>query len=1000
MKNKLLNNLLLPLALLLGSFTYGQTVSGIVSDISGGLPGVNVLVKGTAKGVQTDFDGKYTIEGVSNEDVIIFSFLGYKTQEIVVNGQTKINVTLQEDAAELNEVVIIGYGSVSKKDATGAIEVVGAKDLNRGITTSPQELLQGRMSGVQVTTSSGEPGAPSAIRIRGASSVRAGNDPLYVIDGVPFNNDTNSPGTDTPGLGTTSAKNPLSFINSADIESITVLKDASSTAIYGSRGANGVILITTKKGKSGEGNFNFTASQTFSKIANKLDLLTASEYANLNSDSDGGASETPFDDILRSANTEEYGVSFSGGNEKGAHRISLGLLNQEGIVKNTGLDKYTLNGNFSQKFFDNDRLKIEANITASGINNHATAISESVGAEGDLMLSALKWNPTNPLMNTDGTYNQPSDNQRNPLALLDYFTDETETTKIFGNLSATLNIIEGLDYKFTFGVDRTVSHRGLAMSSLLNTNQSFGRGLAYLQERRFFNRLFENTLSYNKGLSERLNLQAVLGHSYETFDSYGESQILRDFTGYTDQKFYLDNIFAAETSAQQGERPERSSVTGIPVSLQSFFARTIWDLDNKYILTATLRADGSSRFGSNNKYGYFPSLAFGWKLAEEGFLPESVDDLKLRAGWGITGNQQFPSDASRLIFTPQQGGSAAISNSPNPDLKWETTTTTGIGLDFGFFNKLSGSFDWYSKKTEDLLFRLPVSQPGPPGAFFWNNFSDEVKSSGVELSLNYKIISNEDFSWEIGGNFAFLKNELIGRDAFKNGVSTGSAGGQGLSGERLQLLYGGQSLYAFYLPVFEGFDSSGNPTYADTNGDGVVNTNFDVPGGVSDRVFAGDPNPDVTMGINTNITYKDFDLIVNGYGAFGQQVYNNTANALFNASAFNRGENVTSNVPTNGENPASSPIISTRFLENADFFRLANVTLGYTFSSETLATINWIKSLRLYVTGQNLFVITNYSGFDPEVNTNKSVDGVPSFGIDYSSYPRSRSLTLGLSVNF
>ncbi len=1007
MKNKQLKRIIFSILLLWGGLIYGQTVTGVVSDVSGPLPGVNIIVKGTTNGTQTDFDGNYTLEDVDPNAIIIYSYVGYKTQEVAVDGRSTIDVTLAEDAAKLDEVIVIGYGSTTRKDATGAVDVVSADDFNKGVTTSPDQLLQGRSAGVQVTTSSGEPGAGATIRIRGSSSVRSGNDPLYVIDGVPFNNDTNSPGTNTGNIaGESSAKNPLNFINSNDIESISILKDASATAIYGSRAANGVVIITTKSGKRGDGKINYSFTATTSAVTREYDLLNASQYASANSGANAGGSVDAFDEISRNALTTEHNLSYSGGSESGKYRVSLGLLNQEGVIENTGLDKYTFNTNISQKFFDN-KLEISAALTASQIESEATALSESIGAEGDLMTSALKWNPTQSFFNGDGTFVQPSDNQRNPLAFLEYFDDNSETTKLFGNVKATLRFTDYLKYQFTYGFDKTSTYRGIAVSRLFNTNTVLGRGYANTTNNRFTNQLFTNTLSFNKDVTEDLNIDAVIGHSYEEYRGSGESLTLRDFD-FDDQAFYLQNIFAAGTV----ERNDRASLSYdpvgrlvgfVPISLQSFFARGIFNYQSKYIFTATVRADGSSRFGENNKYGYFPSFALAWKIHEEGFLPESISELKFRAGWGQTGNQQFNAEAAREVFVPQDGGGVTRLNIGNPDLKWETTTQLNFGFDFGFNDgKLSGSIDYFRKNTNDLLFRLPVSQPGPVGSFSWANFDDEIINSGIEIGLNYKAISEEDFSLEFGGNISFLNNEINGKEAFTQfGTSTGSAAGQGLSGENLQLLYDGQPLYAFYLPVFTGFDSSGAATYADTNGDGVVDTNFDQPGGQSDRAFVGDPNPDMNIGLYLRASYKNWDMSINGYGAYGHEVYNNTANALFNASALNRGENVITSVVNNGEDPGSSPIISTRFLESGDFFRLSNASIGYTIDTEKLGKVGeYLSSARLFLTGQNLFIITPYSGFDPEVNTNKSVSGVPSFGIEYSGYPRARSFSFGVNLNF
>lgn len=994
-------------------------INGTVVDASGQpLPGASILEKDTTNGVITDFDGNFSITVNGDNPILVVSYIGFAIKEVPVNGQSNLNIALEEDASSLGEVVVIGYGTASKKDATGAVVVVSAEGFNKGVVTSPEQLLQGRSAGVQVTTSSGEPGAGATIRIRGSSSVRSGNNPLYVIDGVPFNDGSNSPGASTGTfLGGSSAKNPLNFINSNDIESISILKDASSTAIYGSRAANGVIIVTTKSGKRGDPKLNYSFTTTTASVANDYDLLSASEFAAGNPAANEGSDVNAFDAILRTAITTEHNLSYAGGSDKGKYRVSLGVLNQEGIIKNTDLDKYTLNTSVSQDFFD-DILEISANITASQIESEATALSETSGANGDLLLSALRWNPTRSFTNPDGTYNQQSNNERNPVALLDYFSDDTETTKLFGNVKATINFTNYLKYQFTYGFDRTNTRRGIAISRLFVSPTSLDRGYANIQNNRFTNQLFSNTLSFDKEISDNFKINAVVGHSYEEYTGSGENLTIRDFD-FDDQSIYLDNIYAGNTverldySSASYIPPSPIAAAGtaatnqvgfVPISLQSFFARGIFNIKNKYILTATVRADGSSRFGTNNKYGYFPAFAAAWKVHEEGFLPEAISELKLRAGWGQTGNQQFNAEASREVFAPLDGGGVTRLNIGNPDLKWETTTQLNFGLDFEINDgRFSGNIDYFRKNTDDLLFRLSVAQPGPVGSFSWANFSDEIINSGVEVGLNYQVIENDDFTLEIGGNVSFLKNEINGKEAFANsGTLTGAVNGQGLSGQTLQLLFDDQPLYAFYLPVFEGFDStSGAPIYADTNGDGVVNTNFDQPGGVSDRQFVGDPNPDLNIGLFIRANYKDWDLSLNGYGAYGHEIYNNTANALFNASAFNSGGNVTTNIPGNGEDPGSSPTISTRFLESGDFFRLSNATIGYTINTEKLGKVGkYLSNARFFITGQNLFIITPYSGFDPEVNANKQLRGVPSFGIEYSGYPRSRSFSFGLNLNF
>lgn len=1002
MRKIILRSLLCISAFLLSSMAVAQqTVSGTVTDETGPLPGATVAIKGTSSGTTTDFDGNYTLNDVPEDATLVFSFVGYQTQEVPVDGRSQIDVNLATDASELEEVVLIGYGQTTVKDATGAVASVKADEFNKGINTSPDQLLQGRVAGVQITQASGEPGAGANIRVRGSSSIRAGNDPLIVVDGVPLSGGNVSPGSDV-GLGRKGATNPLSFINSSDIASIDILKDASATAIYGSRGANGVVIITTKSGRTGKPQISLNSSFQVGEISNEYDLISAEDYPSIaqsvgNPEPDLGARLDPLGSILRTAFTQQHDFSYGSGGETGNFRMSLGLLDQEGIIKGTGQERYTGNINLTQRAFD-DVVTFKSNIIYSYIKDDGEAIFENASAEGDLMSSALRWNPTRPFYNNDGTYNQPSDNQRNPVAFLDYFEDKTETSRILANLSATVNITEGLDYKFNVGLDRSESTRRVAYSSAFNTNATLGRGLAQYEDIYNFNKLFEHTINYNADIAEELGLDAVIGYSYQSFESKGNSITARDFS-IEDQDKYIKEIGYASTF-----QPNEILAYYNPSSeLQSFFGRANFNYLGKYLLTATLRADGSSKFGENNRYGYFPSVGAAWRIVEEGFLPPFFSDLKLRASWGITGNQEFPAGSAQTQFGPTDDGTAVQQvNVANEDLQWETTEQYGVGFDFGFLNnRITGSTDYFKRTTNDLLFRLPAIQPAP-NVNYWTNFNDiEIVNEGFEFSINAAVVEDDDWTFDVSYNMAFLDNKITSvSNQFPIGIPTGEINGRSLTGQRSQLLYDDQPLYAFYLPVFAGYDANGAPTYVDVNGDGTINPNFDGPGRSSDRTFVGDPNPDFTLGIGLNATYKNFDFTANLNGAYGHQIYDNTRAALFYKAAVANGDNATyDEVNSNADPDSGGPFLSTKDLQSGDFLRLNSAAIGYTFYPEDYS-INWINSLRLYVTGQNLFVITPYDGFDPEVNVNKSIDGVPSFGIDYTSYPRSRSFTIGFNANF
>ncbi|RVT78506.1 TonB-dependent receptor [Flavobacterium sufflavum] len=993
MKNSLIKGLMVFLTMLCTSLTYSQEVSGTVSDPSGPLPGATILVKGTTNGVQTDPDGKFTIRNVGSDAILVFSYIGLKTQEVNVAGKKTINVILKDDSAELKEVVVIGYGTVKKKDATGAVESIKAADFNKGVTTSPEQLLQGKSAGVQVTQASGEPGGSNTVKIRGTSSIRSGSEPLYVVDGVPIGGGNVSSGTTDVGVGAQTAKNPLNFINPSDIASMDVLKDASATAIYGSRGANGVIIITTKKGTKGAGQLVLNTSYTTATIAKDYDLLNAAEFKAANPTADFGSSVNAFDAILRTAVTKQIDLAYSGGGDNGTYRYSMGYTDQEGIVKNTGLTKYNLGSSITHSMFDN-KLKFEGNIQTSFIHDKATSLSDNVGAEGDLFVSAVKWNPTRAFFNPDGSYVKISNNQRNPMDLLDRYTDYTNTARILGNVSATYKLAKGLDYKVGVGVDYSSSNRNVGMSKLLGIDPATSNGgIAVKSYVERSNYLVEQTLNYSTDITKELKLNAIGGYSFQKFSNQGNTFVGTGFGQYTDQGYYIKNITAATNFAISGANAQ-TAYFDPSNKLQSYFGRAILTYSDKYIFSAVLRRDGSSKFGSSNKYGTFPALSVAWKIIEEPFIPKVFSDLKLRVGWGITGNQEFPAGAASTLVKPVEGV-PTISNIGNPDLKWEQTAQYSAGVDFGILeNKLTGSFDYYKKVTSDPLLQVPVADPSLYATKWANLPNAEITSQGVEIALNYKIIDKDDFSWDLGGNIAFNKGKVTGliADGYPTGIVTGTISGQGLSGTIAQGHFDGQSTYTFNLLQFTGFDSNGKSTYKDLNGDNQITD--------ADRAFSGSANPKFNAGLNTSIHYKNWDFVASGYGAYGQKIYNNTENALFVRGLLTTGNNVPAYVVNNGEaTSGNSNGASTRFLKSGDFFRLSNVQIGYTFKGGEKSFAPWMKSLRVYFTASNLFVITPYNGLDPEVNSNKQYNGIPSLGIDYATYPKSRSFAFGLNVN-
>ena len=730
------------LMLLLLSFAVGMAnaqeriIKGkVTSEAEGPLPGVNILIQGTLKGTITDIDGNYSISVPGPEAVLVFSFVSYTSQTITVGDQTTLDVVLASSSTSLGEVVVVGYGTQRKKDITGAVSNLKSEDFNKGFVDNPSQLIAGKAPGVMITSSSGDPGANSTIRIRGNSSVRAGNDPLIVVDGVPLSGGNTTADGDLQTLGNSSARNPLNFINSTDIANIDILKDASATAIYGSRGANGVILITTKQGSAGGNSVDYDASFGTGTISNKIKLYNAAEFAAIAPTQDQGGNVDALDAILQNSFLMDHNLAFRGGNENMKYRLSLGAQNTEGIVKESGQKKYSANLNVSQDFFKH-KLRIGSSIIASYVDDSYAPISTSAGFEGSLMGAALVWNPTRELYLPDGSYDQFSMSDSNPLAMLDYIQDGAKTGRFLGNISATLTLVEGLDYKVNFGIDRSNSERQIELSSLLNRTDIIDRGYASVNDLSTNNMLIEHTLTYNKAFSDNFNFTGLLGYSYQKMDRSGNQMSGRDFE--YNQVSYIDQM----QSISQANR-NVSSYKNPTTELQSYFGRVNLSMYDKFLVTATLRADGSSKFGTNNKYGYFPSFALAYRISEESFIPEFFSDLKVRVGWGQTGNQEFPAGASQAQYEITRDG-LTRSQYDNPDLKWETSTTINAGIDFALLeNRLTGVIEYFNKNTVDLLFNAEAAMPGPSGARRWTNLNAGVTNKGVEIGLNGVIVKNE-----------------------------------------------------------------------------------------------------------------------------------------------------------------------------------------------------------------------------------------------------------------
>ncbi|NNE03262.1 MAG: SusC/RagA family TonB-linked outer membrane protein [Eudoraea sp.] len=1042
MKITLLKGLMLVGAILSFGLAKAQDVSGTVTDANGPLPGASVVVQGTTNGTQTDFDGNYTLSNVGADAVLVVSYIGYKTQEVGVNGRSSINIVLEEDAQALDEVVIIGYGTTTVKDATGAVTAVSSEDFNGGVISSPEQLIQGKTAGVNIQQSSGEPGAGISVNIRGSNSVRGENNPLFVVDGVPLSGGSTAPTGET-GNGGSAARNPLNFLNPADIESISILKDASATAIYGSRGANGVVIITTKTGVKGTGGgkLDYSSSLSIATPANEYDLLDRDEFLSAVTSFGGNASAVDFggntnwqDFITRTVASTNNNIAYSNNYGKGNVRATFGYQKQFGVIEKTSLERITGRVNLTHRFLD-DKLTAKLAATMSRVNDETAPLAGGAGFRGDILGASYSANPTwgsSSAFSDGGT-------QIKPANFLANSQNETNTDRVLINASLEYDFTPELSGKVNLGYDKSEGENTSVISgNVLSFTGISGAGFGTYNTLERENNLLEATLNFKKDFGNS-NIDVLVGYSFQDFNVSGRNAAGRGFgttalngmgadlresvngagasiSGAYQQYYYgvnttgllvnrlLPSVVAGENIGYSFARPVRAITADTfdnTDELQSFFARVNYSLSDKYLFTGTIRADGSSRFGPDNQYGYFPSGAFAWKLNEEDFVGDNVSTLKLRLSGGITGNQdglgygnfvarqRFGGLGIQNDFVVNQNGLAIVATDV-PDLKWEETLNVNVGLDFGFNNdRLSGSVDVYRSETTDVLLRTPPAAPAVD-PFQFGNVDATILNQGIEFALAYDFIRSANTSFSASFNIAYNENEV---QDFASAINTGEINGQGLSGAFAQRFEAGRSLFSYYMAIFEGFDSSGFPVYRDVDGNGVGDP-------IADQTFVGeDALPDVTGGLSLNFSSGNWDASAYFSGQFGFSVYNNTANGFFTAGAINNARNVTQEVVTNGEDGGASADVSTRFLESGDFVRLQNATLGY---NVPLTGDGLFKSLRLSITGQNLFLITDYSGLDPEITvaTGDLGSGVPTRGIDWSGFPNPRTITFGLNASF
>lgn len=999
--------MLLLVGVTMTSFALAQTqVSGTVTTKQREpLPGVNVIVKGTARGTTTDSNGKYNLEVAGNNAVLTFSFIGYATQEAVVGNKTVVDVVLDEDVQSLDEVVVVGYGTVKKSDLTGSVSSVKGDAFKDMPVTSVDQALQGRAAGVQVTQSSAAPGGGLSVRVRGANSLISGSEPLYVIDGLPIYPDNDSYGTD----GDRQATNALAALNPNDIESIEVLKDASATSIYGSRGANGVVLITTKRGKEGQTLVSVESSYSAQSISKKIDMLSGSDFARYLNTLDASQGGSPrytdaqvnafgkgtdwMDAISRTGSIWNNQLSVSGGNANARYAVMGNYIDNEGVIINTNFKRYGLRLNLDNNLFNN-------RVTLSNSWNIARTVGNNVptdrGGPGGIIITALGLDPTVPVYNDLGEYNYPLYDGRftiNPVAEAKEGIDRDATNRIFGTSALNISITKDLKFQTSLGLDLLNATRNTFYNSKTRLGRQNGRELQRF-DRNLVNVLNENILTYSKSLKGGHNLQVTLGYTYQKENNASAYQSVRG----------LDSDDFESLNFQNGTKPQIGSSSRIDWALESVLGRINYNYKDKYLVTLTARRDGSTKFGPNNKWATFPSAAIAWRVINENFFESSglskvFDDFKVRVSYGVTGNSQIPAYQSTSDLSPRNyvfngvlvSGYAAT-RMANPDLKWEQTGMLNTGLDLGFLNnRLTVSLDYFNNKTTDLLLYVSIPQSTGFGTLLKNTGS--LSNKGFEIAVDAKAIAGGGLTWDINANVSILRNKIEDLGGSAPFFASSPSGHLGVNGSWVE---SGNPIGVWRGYRFTGVSADGKPVYEDRNSDGSITA--------EDYTIIGNPNPKFTWGLNSTFKYKAFDLAIFFRGVHGNDVRNLQQSEIGDgAQKINQISNILTDSWT-AENPnAPRPAVdatrdfasyrrSSFFIEDGSFIRLQNVSLGY-----NIPVPNIIRKARLYVSAQNLFVITDYKGFDPEVN-NQGQNNL-NRGDDYDAYPRARTFTVGLNLS-
>jgi len=981
------------------------------------LPGVNIAIKGTSKGTATDAEGNFKLD-VPSGVKLVFSFIGFETQELSPGNSAVLNVKMISNSRALEELVVVGYGQVKKSDLTASVSSVKGAAIKEFPVTSLDQALQGRVAGVQISQSSAAPGGGLSVRVRGPNSILSGSEPLYVVDGLPIYPDNNAVGTG----GNRQPSNALAMLNPNDIESIEVLKDASGTSIYGSRGANGVVMITTKRGKEGGGRLTYDGSYSFQNMARKVKMLRADDYMryiNMLEISQGGAGRYSNDQIgsagagtnwvdaiTQPGSIQSHQLTFSGGTQTMKYAFSANVLDNEGIILNTNFKRYGFRMNL-----DNDVLGGKATLSNSWSFSHLASqnVPTDRGGPGGIVITALGLDPTVSIYDKNGLYNYPSYDGRfsiNPVAEAKEGYDRDATNRLFGTTALTFHILNGLSFKTSIGADVVGAGRTSFYNSYTRLGRQNNRQLDKFN-RTVINLLNENLLFYHKNITPSHVIDATVGYTFQ-----------HEVNQYASASTWgLPSDDVNSMNLQNGSKIQTPYSGRQEWTLQSVIGRLNYSAFDKYLLTVTVRRDGSSKFGPNNKYAIFPSAALGWKIANEKFFTNSklstiFDDMKLRVSYGITGNSNIPPYQSvsglvpyNYVFGGQLSAGYGANNIANPDLKWESTKMLNVGFNARLLkNRLDFSVDWYNTKTSDLLLYVSIAQSTGFSTVLLN--SGTLTNKGMDFEANYKAIDSENFKWDIGGNIAFVRNKVTDLGRSTPYFASSPSGHLGIDGSWVQAgnpigVWRGYEYAGLFTTDSEAATYSakaGYPKYTDVNNDGKYTSD--------DYKIIGNPNPKFTWGMNTLLKYKAFDLGIFFRGVQGNQVRNLQQSEIGDGvQKINQISNILTDSYSATNVNGNRPIIDGRrdfisfrkssfFIQDGSFVRLQNVSLGYNipFSS------NFIRSARVSVSGQNLFLITKYKGFDPEVNNGGQSN--LNRGDDYDAYPRARTVTVGVNLGF